>query len=235
MSYDDLRFLQHRGDRQHAERRREAERHEPRHHGRQHVGRKGRGDHADICRHQPRAGVDADHLHEKAEGISDKGSCEHEQRNGEHGNAGQRERSSKLERLTPAVNARCWPAAPDAAVFPGLRRCVDRREQASDDPDATAAHDVDLHAGFVQRSQDARVIGTASTVAAQKNGGSQVWRIAHASSWMVTSLMISKLRVPLGVVTSISSPSVFPTMARPIGELVEMSPLPASASSGMTS
>jgi hypothetical protein len=34
---------------------------------------------------------------------------------------------------------------------------------------------------------------------------------------MVTSLTISKLRTPFGVVTSISSPSFFPTMARPIG------------------
>ena len=36
------------------------------------------------------------------------------------------------------------------------------------------------------------------------------------------SLRISKCLVPFGVETLISSPSVLPTMARPIGELVEM-------------
>ena len=59
--------------------------------------------------------------------------------------------------------------------------------------------------------------------------------MAYASSWMVTSLTISNCRVPFGVTTLISSPSVLPTMARPMGELVEMSPFAASASSGITS
>ena len=98
-----------------------------------------------------------------------------------------------------------------------------------------AAHHINLDAGFVQGAQHTRVIRAARAVAAQKNGGSQVWGIAHASSWIVTSLTISKLRTPFGVVTLISSPSFLPTMARPIGELVEMSPFAASASSGMTS
>ena len=46
---------------------------------------------------------------------------------------------------------------------------------ASDDADAAAAHHVDLHAGFVQRTQHAGVIGPAGPVAAQQNRGSQVW------------------------------------------------------------
>ena len=35
--------------------------------------------------------------------------------------------------------------------------------------------DVDLDAGLVQRAQHAGVIGPARAVAAQENGGSQVW------------------------------------------------------------
>ena len=49
------------------------------------------------------------------------------------------------------------------------------------------------------------------------------------------SLIISNRRTPVGVGTVISSPACFPTMALPIGELVEISPFVASASSGMTS
>ena len=45
----------------------------------------------------------------------------------------------------------------------------------------------------------------------------------------------SFLEERLGVDTLISSPAVLPRMARPIGELVEIRPFVASASSGITS
>ena len=91
-----LRILRQRiaGDRQHAERRREAQRDQPRHHRRQHVGRERT---SRPCPHMPitsrSAGVDVDHLNEKAEGISDQAGCEHEQRNGENGDGRRREAS----------------------------------------------------------------------------------------------------------------------------------------------
>ena len=68
----------------------------------------------------------------------------------------------------------------------------------------------------------------------QHQRGSQIGRVARGrtplgaavySSWMVVSLITSNSRRPLGVGTSTSSPTSFPTSARPIGDAVEIMPL----------
>ena len=46
-----------------------------------------------------------------------------------------------------------------------------------------------------------------------------------SSSWMVVSFSTSSSRLPLGVTTTAMSPTFFSTSARPMGELVEISPL----------
>jgi len=57
----------------------------------------------------------------------------------------------------------------------------------------------------------------------------------YASSWIVVSLRTSSSRLPLGVTTSLTSPTFLPSSARPIGEVVEIRPLVTSDSSLVTS
>src|SRR5579885_1221325 len=57
----------------------------------------------------------------------------------------------------------------------------------------------------------------------------------YSSSWMVTSRTTSNSFFPAGVVTSISSPTLRFSSARPIGEVVEIRPFSTSASSLETS
>src|SRR5687767_6142389 len=104
-----------------------------------------------------------------------------------------------------------------------------------------ASHHVNLHAGLGKRAQHARLIHARRARAAQQHGRAKarrVGRVGHAqlsSSWIVTSLTISKLRWPAGVETSTSSPASLPTKARPTGEATEIMPLSGLESSGITS
>ena len=64
--------------------------------------------------------------------------------------------------------------------------------------DASPAHDINLDAGLMQRAhRRARVVHTACAAAAQEDAQVSL----HASSWMVMSLMISKLGGGLNIVT----------------------------------
>src|SRR5216683_263073 len=56
----------------------------------------------------------------------------------------------------------------------------------------------------------------------------------YSPSWMVTSRTISNSFLPAGVATSISSPTLRLRRALPMGEVVEMRPFSASASSVLT-
>src|SRR3974390_89554 len=57
----------------------------------------------------------------------------------------------------------------------------------------------------------------------------------YASSWIVVSFRTSSSRLPLGVTTSLTSPTFLPSSARPMGEVVEIRPLVTSDSSLVTS
>ena len=54
------------------------------------------------------------------------------------------------------------------------------------------------------------------------------------SSWMVVSFRISNWRLPLGVTMLATSPTFLPTRPRPMGEVVDISPLTTSDSSLVT-
>src|SRR5204863_2419771 len=128
---------------------------------------------------------------------------------------------------------------PEAAVVPELRSAVHRAEHGGDRTNAAAADDVDLDAGFLDRAHRAGVVRAVGSSAGEQQGRPSLRRVGvarfcHAySSWIVVSLRISNLRVPLGVETVTSSPSSLLRMARPIGDEVEIRPFSASASSGI--
>ncbi len=58
--------------------------------------------------------------------------------------------------------------------------------------------------------------------------------LPSAWSWIVTRLLISKLRAPAGVRTTTSSPSSLPIKLLPTGDVVEIKPPCGSLSSGVT-
>ena len=152
------------------------------------------------------------------------------------------------QRRPPAIEPPHRRRAPEPLLVPEPLRAVDRREQRADDADAAAGDDVELDAGFVQRAQDAGVIGAGGAGAGQDERGAALWRVGfggrtrrRARSFRrlrrgsSSSLTISNSRVPPGVTTFTESPGSLFRNARPIGDVVEISPLAASASSGMTS
>jgi hypothetical protein len=59
--------------------------------------------------------------------------------------------------------------------------------------------------------------------------------IYSAVSWIVVSFNTSSSRLPFGVTTIAVSPTFLPSSARPMGEVVEMSPCATSDSSLVTS
>src|SRR5262245_2122266 len=124
---------------------------------------------------------------------------------------------------------------------PELLAAVDRRKHGGNGADATAGDQIDLDARFMQRTKSTRVIRAGGARAGKDDCCAKLWRVGFgvgqspASSWMVTSFTISNSRLPPGVVTVIMSPTSLFRKARPIGDVVEMRPLVASASSGMTS
>ena len=244
-----------RRQRQHDEH--EHQRHQPRQHRGQRSGSKGPRHQPGIRRHEPLAGLRADHLHQEPQRIRDQASSQDEDGNGQDGACRGQERGGDGQGRTPTIEAGRRAAPPDAVRLPHRRRAVNRGQHRSRHAHASAAHDVDLDAGFLKRPEDAGVIGAGCPGAGQQKSGSKMrgvavaecrWPISHAlahrqgslhtvhaSSWMVRSFRISNCLMPPGVGTLISSPTVFPTIARPIGELVEISPFSAFASSGMTS
>ncbi len=148
----------------------------------------------------------------------------------------------------PAIERRAPPRPPESLLVPEARRAVDGGEQRADRADAASGDDVELDAGLVQRAQHAGVIRAGRAGSRSERGrcgvvGSRARRtvkrrarsFARASSWMVMSLTISNSRVPPGVTTLTESPGSLFRNARPIGEVVEIRPFAASASSGMTS
>ena len=124
---------------------------------------------------------------------------------------------------------------------------IDGREERAHDADAVGTDDIDFHARLVQCAQHAGMVGAGGAGAGQNESGSSLRRVrvrglnnaaivhSAASSWMVKSLRISNSRVPPGVTTFTESPGSLFRNARPIGDVVEIKPLVASASSGMTS
>ncbi len=129
---------------------------------------------------------------------------------------------------------------PEAFVGPQLLSAVDRGKDRGNGAHAAAGDEVDLHAGFMQRAQHARVIRASRAGTGEDDCRAKLWRVrlgvGHSpASWMVWSLMISNSREPPGVVTLTLSPGSLFRNARPIGEVVEIRPFTASASSGMTS
>ncbi len=144
------------------------------------------------------------------------------------------------------MRRQCRPL-PEAERLPQRGGAVDGEQGGAEGADATARHQIDLDRGLVQCLQHTGMVGAVGADAAQDDGrrpfrGIQVVRGAGSaghglpySSWMVTSLTISNLRAPAGVVTATSSPASLLSSARPIGEAVEIMPFSASASSGITS
>src|SRR5581483_9701559 len=150
--------------------------------------------------------------------------------------------------LRPGIKTAHRRRAPEAFLVPERRGAVDRSKQRAHDADAAPGDNVDLDAGFLERAQSSGVIGARRPGAGQDERGSKMWRVGFgdgrrglrkvrhsASSWMVTSFSISNSRVPPGVTTFTVSPGSLLRNARPIGDVVEIRPFDASASSGMTS
>jgi hypothetical protein len=128
-----------------------------------------------IRRRKAISGIDVDHLHEKAQGVRDETRRKHEKWNGQDGDRQQREDSRPVQRGPPGIDPNRRPTPPYAALFPRSRRGINRGKQRTDHTDASAAHDVDFYAGFMQRAQHAGMIGARGPIAAEQDGSPQVW------------------------------------------------------------
>src|SRR5262249_54007468 len=145
------------------------------------------------------------------------------------------------QRRPPVVETSDPSGIPERVFAPQLLSAVNRRKGRRERAHAAAGDDVDFDARFVKRAQHSCVIGAGGTCAGEDDCGEKLWRVrfgvgqSPASSCMVTSLTISNSRLPPGVATTTESPTSLFRNARPIGDVVEIKPLVASASSGMTS
>ena len=143
------------------------------------------------------------------------------------------------QRSAPSVEHGRLLAAPEAVFVPQLCAAVDRGKKRGRGTHAAARDEIHPHARLVQRAQHAGMVRAGGSGACEHQSRAtprRILRRAHsASSCMVESFVISNVRAPLGVTTFTSSPSSLLRSARPIGEAVEIQPLAASASSGITS
>src|SRR5207302_9192060 len=147
------------------------------------------------------------------------------------------------QRPLPLIEGRHGARPPEPLLVPEPLCAVDRGKQRPNRPDAASGDDVQLDSGFTQRPEHAGMVSAGRPSPGEDERCPKLRRIVvrrpgdhpRASSWMVRSLTISNSRVPPGVDTLTVSPGSLLRNARPMGDVVEIRPLVASASSGMTS
>ena len=236
---------------QHGDRRRREHQHdEARNPGGECLGREGRFRCMQVRGDETAGAARAHQLQQEIDGKDRQTECHQRQRRRGNRNGGGDAPDGEARSLAPGIQRLNPWGSPKAFRVPQPLGSVDRGKQGAHRADPAAADDVELHAGFVQCAQDAGMVGAGGAAAAEHQRRPQARgvravnavrrsqrRSRHqvASSWMVMSLTISNSRTPPGVVTLTLSPSSLFRNARPIGEVVEMRPFAASASSGITS
>ena len=226
----------------------EREEHEARNHRWQRLRQEQRADPCCEIRGEARAGAfHADERQQQAQEAGEDGCRQQGERQNQHEAGGKRGVRGGTQRRTPAIELPRGPILPHAGRIPQPGAAVDGGEESGQGPGSTACDEVDLHAGFVERAQDAGMIRAGGTRSRQHDRRAQPGRVralgqirrdhacAPSSSCRVTSFTISNRRDPFGVDTFTSSPSSLFTSARPMGEAVEIIPCSGSASSGITS